>query len=124
LWEANEDFLREMAKANKIDDMANHANLKGSIFKRKTLDPHRIKSFSYFALSGALWTYSPFIAATFGQSLTTLAIASSAVTGMYRFNESNVINNIRICPDGEHKGLLELVVSTSPISSRTIHASM
>lgn len=124
MWEANEDFLREMAKANKIDDMANHANLKGSIFKRKTLDPHRIKSFSYFALSGALWTYSPFIAATFGQSLTTLAIASSAVTGMYRFNESNVINNIRICPDGEHKGLLELVVSTSPISSRTIHASM
>lgn len=66
LWEANEDFLREMAKANKIDDMANHANLKGSIFKRKTLDPKKIKSFSYFALSGALWAYAPFVAATFG----------------------------------------------------------
>ena len=124
MWEANEDFLREMAKANKIDDMANHANLKGSIFKRKTLDPHRVKSFSYFALSGALWAYSPFVAATFGQSLTTLAIATSAITGMTKFSENNVINNITVCSEGEHTGMLELVVSTSPISSRTIHANM
>ena len=43
---------------------------------------------------------------------------------MYRFAERNVINNIRVCPEGEHKGMLELVVSTSPISSRTIYAGM
>ena len=124
LWEANEDFLREMGKANKIDDMSNHANLKGSIFKRKTLDPHRVKSLGYFALSGALWTYSPFLAATFGSSFTTLAITSAAVTGMWKFNENNVINNIRVCPEGQNKGMLEIVVSTSPISSRTIFAHM
>lgn len=85
-----------MAKANKIDDMTNHANLKGSIFKRKSLDPHRVKSLGYFALSGALYTYSPWLVATFGSTLSTLAIASAAVTGMSKFNESNVINNIRV----------------------------
>ena len=122
LWEANEDLLREMGKANKIDDMSNHANLKGSIFKRKSLDPHRVKSLSYFALSGALWTYSPFIAATFGSNFSTFAIASAAVTGMLKFNENNVINNIKVCASGDKQGMLEIVVSTSPISSRTIHA--
>jgi hypothetical protein len=86
-----------MAKANKIDDMSNHANLKGSIFKRKSLDPHRVKSLGYFALSGALWAYSPWVAAHFGSSFSTFAIASSAVTGMWKFNENNVINNIRVC---------------------------
>jgi len=111
-----------MGKANKIDDMSNHANLKGSIFKRKSLDPHRVKSLSYFALSGALWAYSPFIAATFGSNFSTFAIASAAVTGMLKFNENNVINNIKVCASGDNQGMLEIVVSTSPISSRTIHA--
>ena len=113
-----------MSKANKIDDMSNHANLKGSIFKRKSLDPHRVKSLGYFALSGALWAYSPMLVATFGSSLSTLAIASSAVTGMWKFNETNVINNIKVCDKTETAGMLEIVVSTSPISSRTIHAHM
>jgi hypothetical protein len=124
LWEANEDFLREMGKANKIDDMSNHANLKGSIFKRKSLDPHRVKSLGYFALSGALWTQTPWLVATFGSSLSTLAIASAAVTGMWKFNETNVINSIKVCASGDKQGMLEIVVSTSPISSRTIHANM
>ena len=85
-----------MGKANKIDDMNNHANLKGSIFKRKTMNQHRLKSLGYFALSGALWVYSPLVAATFGSSLSTFAIASSAVTGMWKFSETNVINSIRV----------------------------
>lgn len=89
-----------MGKANQIDDMAAHANLKGSIFKRKTMDPKRMNSLGYFALSGALWTYSPWLVATFGSGLSTLAIASSAVTGMWNFNESNVINSITVCNSG------------------------
>ena len=113
-----------MSKANKIDDMSNHANLKGSIFKRKSLDPHRVKSLGYFALSGALWAYSPWLVAQFGSSLSTFAIASAAVTGMWKFNETNVINNIKVSDSGDTKGMLEIVVSTSPISSRTIHAHM
>lgn len=74
-----------MAKANKIDDMTNHSNLKGAIFKRKSFDPHRLRSLGQIALSGALYTYSPFLIAHFGSTLTTLAIASAAVTGMVNF---------------------------------------
>jgi len=76
--------------------MSNHGNLKGSIFKRKTMDPKRVKSLGYFALSGALWAYSPFFAAAFGSSFNTLAIASSAIAGMVKFSESGVINSIKV----------------------------
>jgi len=82
--------------------MRSHANLKGSIFKRKSMDPHRMKSLGYFALSGALWTYSPWLVATFGSSASTLAISSAAITGMWKFNERNVINNIKVCSEGAH----------------------
>jgi len=43
---------------------------------------------------------------------------------MWKFNETNVINNIKVSDSGETQGMLEIVVSTSPISSRTIHANM
>lgn len=124
MWEANEDFLREMAKANKIDDMTNHANLKGAIFKRKSMDPYRMKSLGYFALTGALWSYSPFLVAHFGSTFSTLAIASAAMTGMMNFQERNVINNVRVSTNESTNGMLEINVSTSPISSRTIYAHM
>ena len=80
--------------------IAKNANLKGSIFKRKSLDPHRVKSLGWFALSGALWTYSPWLVAHFGSNLSTLAISSAAVGGMWNFSESNVINSIKVSSSG------------------------
>lgn len=34
-----------------------------------------------------------------------------------------MINNVKICQEGDKAGLLELIVSTSPISSKTIYAN-
>ena len=63
------------------------------------MDPRRLKGLGYFALSATLWSYSPWLAATLGSNLSTLAIAYTALNGMWTFNESNVINSIRVCSD-------------------------
>ena len=39
LYNAKQDFAKEMDRANALEDLNAHANLKGKIFKRKTMSP-------------------------------------------------------------------------------------
>ena len=39
LYNAKQDFSKEMDRANALEDLSAHANLGGKIFKRKTLSP-------------------------------------------------------------------------------------
>lgn len=38
LYNANQDFTKEMMRVNTVDDMTQHAKLGGLIFKRKSMD--------------------------------------------------------------------------------------
>lgn len=76
-----------MKNGNILDDVMNHKNLKGSVFKRKLMDPKRVKSLGFFGLSFGLWSYFPYLALTFGSNLTTFAVTSTAICGMFKFHE-------------------------------------
>jgi hypothetical protein len=124
LWGAHQDFFREMERATNIDEIANHKALNGLVFKRKSMNPKRLNGLGYFAASLGIWAYFPHIALTFGNNLTSLAFAGTALRGIYQTLETNVINSIRIVKEGAHAGKLELNVSTSPIQSKTVFVSM
>jgi len=113
-----------MDKATDIDEISNHKNLNGLVFKRKSMDPKRLNGLGYFAASFGIWAYSPIIALSLGHNLTNLALVGTALRGVYQTLESNVINSIGIVSEGEHAGKLEFNVSTSPIQSRSIVVSM
>jgi hypothetical protein len=88
------------------------------------MDPKRVKSLGYFGLSLGLWLNFPHVALYIGSNLTTLAVTSNALAGMFKFNESGIINSIKIIREGDKEGLLEINASTTPISSETIYTTI
>ena len=42
IYNAREDFSKELDRANAVQDLEDHVNIKGAIFKRKILDPNRL----------------------------------------------------------------------------------
>jgi len=109
-----------MTRLNNLEDLVNHSNLGGKIFKRKALDPSRLKGLGYFGVAGVTYAYFPYIAATLGSTATMFGLAGSSVLGMLNFQERDIINSIEFVTDGEHKGKLKFNVSTSPIASKDL----
>ena len=124
LYNAKQDFSKEMDRANALEDLSAHANLGGKIFKRKTLSPKKLTGLGYFGFAGLSYMYFPYMAMHFGQSLTLLAMSGASVMGMYNFNERNVINSIEFIKDGVDAGKLLFTVSTSPFTSKNVVVSV
>lgn len=124
LYNASQEYTREMTRLNNIEDLINHKNLNGKIFKRKPMDPSRLKGLGYFGVAGMTWAYFPGIAATLGSTATMLGISGASVMGMMKFSEKNVINSIEfVTEDDEYTGMLKFNVSTSPLTSKDILVS-
>ena len=62
LFNAQQDFTKELLRLNAIEDLVNHSNLRGKIFKRKSLSPKKIKGLGYFGIAGLAYTYFPYVA--------------------------------------------------------------
>lgn len=56
--------------------------------------------------------------------MTTLSITAATLAGMYKLNESSIVNSIEIVKEGEHAGKLKINVSTSILTSRNIIADI
>jgi len=111
-------------RANAVQDLNDHVNLKGNIFRRKLLDPSRVHGLGYFGLAGATWAMFPHVALLLGPTLTTALITTASLGGMVKLNDKGYVNSISLVEDGEHAGSVQLNVSTSPFTSRTLIASV
>ena len=117
---ASQDFSKEMDRLNNIEDLVAHNNLKGNIFRRKALDPSRLKGLGYFGAAGLMYAYMPHIALIVGQSSTLFGLTSLSILGMWSMSEKNVINSIQHIKEGENKGKLKFNVSISPFTSKDL----
>jgi hypothetical protein len=124
LYNAKQDFSKEIDRANALEDLSAHANLKGKIFKRKALSPRTLTGLGYFGFSGLSYMYYPQFVMHFGQSLTMFGMSMASVMGMHYLRERNVINSIEVIQDGLDAGKLLINVSTSPFTSKSIVASI
>ena len=120
LWNSNLDFLRELDRQNALIDKYAHANLKGKIFKRKSMDPYKLKGLGYFGVSALAYSKYSILALHFGQTLPMLGVIGTALAGMTNFNESSKINSIEWIKEGEHQGKLKFNVSTGPFTSKDL----
>ena len=116
LWNANQDYSKEMERLNALEDLNAHANLNGAIFRRKAMSPARVHGLGYFAVSAMSYLYFPYVVNTLGYTLTLFGITATSLMGMHSFSEKNVINSIEWTAEGK----LKFNISTSPISSRDI----
>ena len=71
-----------MMRVNALDDIGQQCSLSGLVFKRKPMDPVKLKGLAYFGLAGASYAYWPYVAMYLGQSGTTLAITAACLAGM------------------------------------------
>ena len=112
---------------NNITDLNAHYHLKGKIFKRKAMDPKRLYGLAYFGLAGTGYFMFPAFALHLGSTLTTAGITASALAGMVKFQEKDIVNSIEVVRDenSPNNGALKFSVSTGPLfTSRTIYANV
>ena len=96
-----------MMRVNALDDLKNTHHLKGLIFKRKQMDPTKLKGLGCFGFAGFSYAYYPYMVMHFGQSFTTLAMGASLVAGMHLLaHRDPIINTIEILKEGENAGKL------------------
>ena len=69
------------------ENAENHSYLKGKIYKRKTLNPRRLKGFAGFTTAFGIYSYFPYIAAYFGATAPVLVACASSFYGMFAFSE-------------------------------------
>ena len=124
LYNAKQDFSKEMDRANALEDLNAHANLGGKVFKRKSMSPKKLSGLGYFGAAGFAYVYFPYMVMHLGSNMTLLGMSGASVMGMYKFNERDVINSIEFIKEGADAGKLLFNVSTSPFTSKNIVATV
>jgi hypothetical protein len=83
-----------MNRINYLENMADHGNLKGKVFKMKLMTPQRLKGFA--AISATAYAYSQLIPLTLmlGPTATMIGLTAGTLFGMLQFNERDVISAI------------------------------
>lgn len=123
LWQANLNYQKEMARENQIEDMYNHRNLKGNIYKRRALDSAKLHGIGYFGFLAASYLHFPLLAGILGKNLAVFSMCASAMMGMRKLDDKGLINSIEYIRDGEHQGNLRINVSKGLFASSNIIVS-
>lgn len=122
LYQANLDFCDEMTRVNRLEQMADHGDLKGSVFKAKMMGPNRLKGLGSFFVASQLMANMSVFTALVGHTVPIVGVAGSVMYGISKFSEQKTIKEIKIVKDGEHKGKLEISVAASPFVTKKIIA--
>jgi len=117
LYNANQDFSKEMNRVNLLEDLDTHYNLNGLIFKKKMLDPQKLKGLGFFGVPVAVYAFYPYVVASLGQSWTTSLMTAACLSGMYMLRQNEtIVNTIEMMEDGK----LKFNVSDSLVASKDI----
>lgn len=91
------------------------------VFKKRTLNPRRVKGVGAFATAYGLFSYAPYLAVYLGSTVPVLGAVAAGLYGMLAFAESQIVNKITLVKDGsEHHGLLNINVGLSAFTSTDI----
>lgn len=102
IYSANESFQLEMMLIDEEDQIRDNTRLKGAIYKRKTLDPTRVKGIGALAASYGLYSYLPYLAVYVGSTIPILSACAAGIYGLMAFSETDSINAIDVVKGGEH----------------------
>lgn len=91
-----------MNKESNLDQLADFSQLKGAVYKRRVMNPKRVKGLGAFAASYGIYSYLPYLAAYLGSTVPVVTACFAAFYGMLSFAESQIVNEIRVIDSGEH----------------------
>ena len=104
--------------------MADFAQLKGAVYRRKTLNPRKLKGVGAFATSLGVYSYLPYLTVYLGSTVPVFTAVAAGLYGMLAFAESQIVNEIRVIEAGEHEGKLRITVGASAFVSYNIIADV
>ena len=81
LYTANIEYVNEITRINYFNNLVNIGQLKGKVFKAKTLSPKRLKGVGSFALSAYAYYSLPYLTLLFGHTAPILAITVGTIYG-------------------------------------------
>lgn len=71
------------------------------MFRRKLLNPTKLKGFGALGVSAYVYNYLPYVAAYFGPTIPLLALSAGTFYGLAALGESNVVNSIKVISEGQ-----------------------
>jgi hypothetical protein len=122
LYNANGEYINQLRKVDQLDQMADYKSLgQDEVFKRRTMNPRRLKGLGAFASSLYLYTYAPYLTLYLGSTVPILGAVAAAFYGMFSFAENQIVNSIKIIKDGgAHHGHIHINIGESAFSSSDI----
>lgn len=122
LSHANQEYINSLNRVDQLDQLADYKSLgKDEIFKRRALNPRRLKGVGALASSFYLYTYAPYLAVTLGSTAPVLGALATALYGLLSFSESQIVNSIHIIRDGsENHGRLRIKIDETVLASSEI----
>lgn len=101
-----------------IEQKADNGSLKGLVYKRKFLNPSRLKGLGAFASTLGIYTYLPLLSAYVGSTVPMFGACLLAVYGMNAFSLQSCVNTIGLIQDDNYH--IRITYSDTPFSSRSI----
>ena len=122
LYNANLDYCNELVRVNREENLNNHGQLKGAVFREKTFSSDRVKGIAAFATVAAVSSHWMPVVLALGCGSTAPAVGLAGVLfyGMQKLNVNKTVNSIVI---DDETGNLILSISNSPISTYKIMVS-
>lgn len=117
---ANKRHVEGIHSENQLERAKNQATLKGKVYKRNVFTQDRIYGMAGLSIAAYAYTFFPYLAASFGSTLVKSVSFAGLFTGIYSFQEENVIDSIEIIKDGSNKGKVEFWVFKTPFVRRQI----
>ena len=114
LERSNFKFIQEKLDMRSIEHAADNSSLKGLVYKRKLLDPKRLKGLGAFAGTFCIYSYLPLLSAYIGTTAPMFAACIAGVYGMYSFSDQMFVNTIEILNDKE----VRITYNETPFSSK------
>mmetsp|Transcript_16830 Transcript_16830/g.18754 ORF Transcript_16830/g.18754 Transcript_16830/m.18754 type:complete len:368 (+) Transcript_16830:4-1107(+) len=127
VYDAHKHHLATIITDNRLDRVRNQANLKGAFYKRKLMNPQRLKGLSSSLLAISFYLYNPYLWPYFAGNfitakLFTLTPMAAAFYGVYNLSESRIVHSIERLDSGADEGKIKLSISASPFVTRDIIA--
>ena len=120
LYLANMNYVRELSHVNRIDDLVDHGQLKGSLYKTKMMSPNKLKGVGALGASAFAFMHWGMLSMMMGPGVPALGIVALAAYGTSRFSERNTIAQIDFVSEGDNAGKLRLKITKSPIMTYSI----
>ncbi len=127
VYDAHKHHLSTVMEDNHLDRVRQQQSLKGAFYKRKLLNPQRLRGISSSLFAISFYLYNPYLWPYFaGGALTTKLFyatpVASALYGIYNMSESNIVHSIERLDTKGDEGKIKMSIAITPFVNRDIIA--